>query len=107
MMRHIYGPCAQGEMQIGGTALVVVKMDMFQARPISGKDFVRGVEIGEQVAMADVEVQSDFGERVENLAQLARGIETARQILDHHADAAVAPRLHEFAQAQQIAGNDE
>jgi hypothetical protein len=68
MVRNVDRACAERQMEVSGAALVIVKMNVFQAGAISGEDFVGGIEIGEEVAVADVKVEPDFGQRVEDFA---------------------------------------
>src|SRR5688572_15782104 len=57
--------------------------------------------------MANVEVQADFGKRVEQFTELAGGIKGAGKIFDHDAHAAITPSLNQFAKAQQIARDNK
>ena len=57
--------------------------------------------------MPNVPVQPNCRQRIEQLAQLAARVELPRQILGHDANAAFAPRLHQFPQAQKVARDYE
>ncbi|MPN50663.1 hypothetical protein SDC9_198295 [bioreactor metagenome] len=58
---------SQGEMQIRAAPFVIVQMHMPQACPVSLQQLVSRVVVNEQVAMPDIQMESNFGQWFEQL----------------------------------------
>ena len=98
---------AEREMKIGRAAFVIVEVDVLETRTVRREDLVGGVEFREQIAMADIEMQADLRQGIEEFAQLPRVVKRTRNIFDHNTDPAVAPGVDEFAEAEEISFDDE
>jgi hypothetical protein len=71
VMGGIDGPGSEGEVKVRAAAFIIVKMDMPQPGAVRGQQFVGGVVFHQEVAMTDVEVESQFWNRVEQFGELA------------------------------------
>src|SRR5436190_19981050 len=74
-------------MQVGVAAAIVVQMGMSQPTSVGGEDRFGGVVRHLQISVTDVEVQTDVGQRVEQLAKLRGGVVVEREAFDHQSDA--------------------
>ena len=98
---------AEGEVEVGVAAFVVVDVDVFDAGAVGSDDFGGGVGDDLEIAVADVEVEAEFGDGVEEFAELGAGVEFAGDVFDHQADAVVARGGEEFADGFDVLFDDE
>lgn len=74
-------------MQIGVTTLVIVQVDMPQPRSVGSQNLFGGVVRDLQIGVADIEVQAELRNLLQEFSQLRGIVEISRQILDHESDA--------------------
>ena len=55
-----------------------------------------------QVGVPDIQVQSEFRQRIEQFAQLRSGVVIARQVLDHQSDAEAAGFRQQFLEGADV-----
>src|SRR5688572_5856628 len=89
-------------MKISVATLVIVNVHMFDARPVVRDDLRRGVADHLKVAVANIQMKSQFRNRIEHLAELCARIKFAGDVLNHQANPAIAGRRQKFTNAFKI-----
>src|SRR4051812_19293252 len=98
---------AGGKGKVGVAAFVVVDVDVPDATAVAEDDVGGGGFWDLEIAMADVEVEPELRNGVEEFAELLAVVEVARGVLDHEAEAVVAGDGDEFADAFDVLFDDE
>jgi len=80
----VHGSRAQRQVKIRRSALVVVQVHVTKPRPIRREQLLHGASNNPQVGVADVEMQAQLGQRIEQLSHLAGRVEVSGQVLQHH-----------------------
>src|SRR5947207_2305074 len=77
-------------MQVRRAAFVVVEMHVSQPRAVRLQNFVSRVPFHEQIRVAYVEMEAEFGNGIQQLRKLLHAVEASRQVLNHQTDPAFA-----------------
>ena len=90
VMGGVHGAGAERQVKVFAAAFVVVEMNVLEPGTEGSEQLIGGIGLDEEVGVADVEMEGDLGDFVEDFGELADGVEVAREVFDHEADAGFA-----------------
>jgi hypothetical protein len=99
---YIHAAGAKRKVKVRGTSLVVVQVHVPEPRSVRGEQLLDCALPNHQIRVTDIQMQTQLGQRIEQLAQLCRGVEVAGQILQHQTDAPMRRVGKQLGQSLQI-----
>src|SRR5918992_6173846 len=95
------------QMQVGGTSFVIVQMHVAEPASIRTEDLLDRAVDHHEIGVPDVQMKSELREWLEQLTELAGGVEVTGEIFHHQAEATLARIGQKLTHGCDIALNEE